>query len=269
MNLFGLRKVKLGLRSKVFLGSIIIMAMLLLSVLISFLEFGRMSRVLSHLISDNILSVDLSRNLLNQYDRYNSELFQMLNAENMTESPMLILSEDFNDDFDRLYTVLSTEKEKAMADSVRYAYSAYKQVVLETDDLWLASKEVRTNWYFSKLQTVFDKYRNYLQKLSDSSQQALTDNYDNLQDSYYRSTMPGIVAMGAGVVLVILFCYFLNIYIIVPILKISKGVTDYRDVNKTYDVTFDNGGDQINELNTNIKELIYENKSLKKNNGGR
>lgn len=267
MDFFKMRKVKLGLRSKVLLGSAIIMAMLLLSVLISFLEFGRMSRVLSRLISNNILSVDLSRNLLNQYDRYNSDLFQLLNAERMTESPMTILSDNFSEDFDRLETVLATDTEKSMADSVRYAYSAYKQVVLETDELWLASKEVRTAWYFSKLQIVFDKYRNYLQKLSDSSQQALTDNYDNLQDSYYRSIMPGIVAMGAGVILVILFCYFLNIYIIVPILKMSRGLSDYRDMNKTYDVSFDNGGDQINEMNANIRELVAENKSFKKNSG--
>lgn len=264
-NFSELKSVKFGIRSKVFLGSAIIMAMLLLSVLISFLEFGRMNRYLSNLISRNILSVDLSRNLLNQYEKFNSDFFQIWSSDNMEESPLSLLSDNFDDEFARLQKTLETEKEKTMADSVRYAYSAYKQVVIESETLWMASKEVRTEWYFSKIQVVFEKFRAYLQRLSDSSQLALTDNYDNLQDSYYRSTMPGIVSMGACVLLVILFCYFLNIYIIVPVLKISKGVRTYRNTNKTYDVDFDNGGDQIHELNDNVKELLAEHKSFVKN----
>ena len=65
-------KIKLGVRSKIFTASLVIALMLLLSGALAFFELGRMSRYISDFISNSILSVDLTRNLLNTSERYHS-----------------------------------------------------------------------------------------------------------------------------------------------------------------------------------------------------
>jgi hypothetical protein len=45
----------------------------------------------------------------------------------------------------------------------------------------------------------------------------------------------------------------------------TKGLKDYKENNKTYNVTFDHGGDQIQEMNSLITDILEENKFLKKN----
>ena len=76
--------------------------------------------------------------------------------------------------------------------------------------------------------------------------------------------MPGVIASAASIVLIILFVYFLSHYIVRPMLRMSRGLSDYRCSGKTYSVTFDYGGDQIQAMNEDIKEIIDENKSFKK-----
>lgn len=258
------KKVKLGIRSKILLASAVIVMMLVLSAVMAFFEFGRMSRYLSNLISSSIMTVDLTRNLMNTCDRYHSDLFRQIGEDGLLAQPEMIPTEEFESNIERLYSVMSSKEERQMTDSVRYAYSAYMQVSHEIESIWLSPQEVRTDWYFNRLQIVYEKFRNYLQRLSDSSQTILTDNYDSLQDSYYRSIMPGVVANAASIILIILFVYLLNLYIIKPIVRMSRGVRDYREFGKSYNVTFDYGGDQLQSLNEEIREIVDENKSMKK-----
>ncbi|HJB44857.1 MAG TPA: MCP four helix bundle domain-containing protein [Candidatus Coprenecus merdipullorum] len=258
------KKIKLGIRSKIYAASLVIALMLLLSGAMAFFEFGRMSRNISDFISNSILSVDLTRNLLNTSERYHSDLFRQIGGDGLLAQPETIPADEFEEGMERLYTVLASDNERNMADSVRYAYSAYMQVAQEIESVWLRPQEERTDWYFNRLQTVYTKLRGYLQRLSDTSQSAITDSYNSLQDSYYRSIMPGVIASAASIVLIILFVYFLSHYIVRPMLRMSRGLSDYRCSGKTYSVTFDYGGDQIQAMNEDIKEIIDENKSFKK-----
>ena len=257
-------KIKLGIRSKIFTASLVIALMLVLSGAMAFFEFGRMSRYISDFISNSILSVDLTRNLLNTSERYHSDLFRQIGGDGLLAQPETIPAEEFEAGMERLYKVLASDSERQMADSVRYAYSAYMQVAREIESVWLRPQEERTDWYFNRLQTVYTKLRGYLQRLSDTSQSAITDSYNSLQDSYYRSIMPGVIASAASIILIILFVYFLNHYVVHPMLRMSRGLSDYRRTGKGYDVSFDYGGDQIQAMNEDIKEIIDENKAFKK-----
>lgn len=258
------KKIKLGIRSKIYAAALIIVLMLTLSGAMAFFEFGRMSRNISDFISNSILSVDLTRNLLNTAERYHSDLFRQIGGDGLLAQPETIPADEFEAGIDRLYTVLASDRERQMADSVRYAYSAYMQVAQEIESVWLQPQEERTDWYFNRLQTVYSKFRSYLQRLSDTSQSAITDSYNSLQDSYYRSIMPGVIASAASIVLIMLFVYFISHYIVHPMVRMSRGLSEYRRNGKTYNVTFDYGGDQIQAMNEDIREIVDENKSFKK-----
>lgn len=259
-----MKRLNFGIRTKIISASIVIMSVLLLSGIIAFFEFGRMSKDISSLISDNIKCVNISRNLLSISDAYQSEIFQQISDESRIH-PELISMDPFEVDLKSIAATFTRRKESELVDSVRYAYSAYMQVALDIDKIWSYPQEIRNDWYFNKLKVVFDKFRHYLQLMADSSQDALTDNYNTMNDSFYRSIMPSVVSIGAGIVMVILFIYFLNLYFVRPILKMAKGLKDYKENNKTYNITFDHGGDQIQEMNTLITDILEENKFLKKN----
>ncbi len=249
----------LGLRGKVALASLILVFMLLLSGLVAFFEFGRMSRQVSEYIADNVTSVEISRSLLNLCDRYNSSLFQSLSEDKLASVPEILPADVFEEEIAVLRKTVRSKAERNLVDTVRYAYAAYMQVALDVEHIWLQPKDIRTDWYFSNLQMSYDELRFYLQRLSTRSQGALTGHYDSLKASYYRSIMPGVVAIAASIILVVLLSYFLNIYILNPILKMHKGIKDYRDFHKRYDVTFDYGGDQIQQMNEDIKEILDDN----------
>ncbi len=249
---------------KVVVASFILVFMLLLSGMVAFFEFGRMSRQVSEFIADNVTSVEISRSLLNLCDRYNSSLFQSLSEDRLDAVPEILPADVFEQDITLLRKTVRSKDERNIVDTVRYAYAAYMQVALDVEHIWLQPKDIRTDWYFNNLQVSYDKLRFYLQKLSSHSQGALTGNYDSLKDSYYRSIMPGVVAIAASIILVILFCFFLNIYVLKPILKMHGGIRDYRDFHKKYNVTFDYGGDQLQQMNEDLKEILDDTNTSKR-----
>ena len=80
---------------------------------------------------------------------------------------------------------------------------------------------------------------------------------------FYRSIMPGIVAIGAGFLLIILLFYFIMVYYVKPIYRMSDGIDGYRLSGRRHVYEFD-GDDQLANINSGVTELIEENVELKK-----
>ena len=75
--------------------------------------------------------------------------------------------------------------------------------------------------------------------------------------------MPGIVAIGAGLLLIVLLFYFIMIYYVRPIYRMSDGIDGYRLSGRRHVYEFD-GDDQLANVNAGVTELIDENVELKK-----
>ena len=91
----------------------------------------------------------------------------------------------------------------------------------------------------------------------------LTFHSQSFQDAFYRSIVPGMVAMCSGLVLVFLLGYFFLSYYVHPILKMLHAIEAYSKLGRTYACKFD-GDDQLAELNAEITDLVEENSTLKK-----
>ena len=258
------RLMALGIRSKVRLGFVVIGLILFLSGVIALFEFGRMSRHVSTLIADNVASVNASREVHNALTAYHTQLFEAIGNRDAELVPKRREEDPYLQQLEKVQLHATTPQEQIAADSVRYAYSAYMQVANELDELWVLDNVQLREWYFNRLQAIYEQINGYLQTLMEVSQGALADNYYNLKDSFYRSIMPGVVSVGAGILLVLLFNYFLNIFLLTPLLKMNRAVQDYRNYNKSYDVHFDRSGDQVEALSDGIREIIEENKALKR-----
>jgi len=218
----------------------------------------------TELISDNTNSIQVSRELLTKAEEYNLRMMHLVVGEVGKESIEVINDDEFVSFFSDMKESFVTEQDKANADSVMYAFAAYMYVVREASDIWLISKDdIRKEWYFNRLQPVYGKLKAYIEKLTNDSQDALIRNSQSLQDNFYRSLMPGLISALLGFMMVLLFNYYLNHYLINPLLKISRGIKGYLRLNKNYDVRIESN-DEIAELNDRVKDIIDINKSAKK-----
>ncbi len=257
----------MGIKRKVFLGCVVLALILLISSSISMFEYTRMNDHVTELISDNTNSIEVSRELLAKAEEYNLCIMHLVVGEVSGESIEVINDEEFISFFSGIRESFVTENDKANADSVIFAFTAYMHVVREASDIWLISNDdIRKEWYFNRLQPVYVKLKAYIEKLTNDSQDALIHNSQSLQDNFYRSLMPGLISVLLGFIMVLLFNYFLNHYLINPLLKISHGIKGYLSFNKNYDVKIESQ-DELAELNECVKDIIDINKSTKKQSG--
>ena len=257
---------KLGIRRKVLYGCIVLGVVLLLSGTVSLYEYSKMNSYVSDVISDNINSINTSRELLSVAEQYNIDLMNDLVVKNSADSigkfPGLE-DERLIAIFDNLRKKFATPEEQAAADSVVYAYVAYMQVVSEAETIWQKHYQMRQQWYFNRLMPVYIEFKGYMMTLTQVCQDHLVANSSTLQEGFYRSLMPGLVSVIFGMILALLLYYYLNGFLIKPLLKITKGIKGSRLFGKSYDVKVETD-DEMAELNTAVKDIIDLNRSYKK-----
>ena len=150
-----------------------------------------------------------------------------------------------------------------LADSVMYSYAAYMLTTLELEDVLLSDFIDSRTWYFDRLQPKYNRLRGDIDALSAGMYNDLKKNSETFERGYYRSLTPGIVAVGVGLLLVVMLLFFLLAYYVNPIYRMLRSLKDYREYNKKYVYDFD-GDDQLSDLNDGIAELVSENQQLKK-----
>lgn len=255
-----------SLKRKVFLGFLVLSAILLFSSVIAIYEFTRMNKAMSGTIEDNVRSVNLARTLITLSEDYNLE---MLNALSVSDSVAAVsfnepgekFSEEFAASLEELRQAFTTSTEHAQADSVLLAYTAYMQVLRESTEIMKQDFQTRRDWYFNRLQPFYLKLRGYIERLTFAGQEALMVNSKKVDDTFYRSIMPAFASVAVGLIVVILFNYFLNFYLLTPLEKIKNGIKNYRSYRKQYTVEINNRNDDLSELNDTVRDLIEDHKS--------
>ena len=134
---------------------------------------------------------------------------------------------------------------------------------LELDEVLMSDFIDSRDWYFDRLQPSYNRFRKYIESLNDLIYTELKENSMTFEDSFYRSIIPGTVAVAAGLVLLFLLFYFLNVYYVTPLYRMLSGVDDYRGSRRKYHCTFD-GNDQLAALNEGVTEIIEENVELRR-----
>ena len=89
----------------------------------------------------------------------------------------------------------------------------------------------------------------------------LLSNSADFDAGFYRSIMPGVVSVGAGLLLIMLLLFFALTNYVIPIKRIAEGINSYRSYGRKYTYQFD-GDDQLAEINTGVTEIVEENVEL-------
>lgn len=256
------RKYRMSMRTKFVLAMSSLAAILFLSSVISIAEYRRMSDYVSDLIQANIASINMAQKLIYATEQYNLDVLAIIGEEELVRVPM-IDQEAFTRNFDNLRAGFSSEKEIAMADSVAYAYSAYMLTAMEMEEVFNSRFIDTRDWYFQRLQPKFDLLRDRIQNLVEITYKELQVNSQSFQDGFYRSIVPGVVSVAAGIMLVLLLLFFVLVYYINPLHKMLEGIRGYRERGSLYNYKFD-GDDELSQLNEYISDLTAENKEIRK-----
>ncbi len=235
---------------------------LLLSSVISVLEYRRMSDYVSDLISANIRSINLSRKLSDLMQEYNDQMLAVVVQNDISMMPDFNL-DYFNAQADSLRNSFTSESLLPKVDSVAAAFDAFMKTSLKFDEVFLADSINTSEWFFGSLQPRYTKLRQDLTSLNEVIHEELQRNSADFDAGFYRSIIPGVVSVGAGLLLIMLLLYFTLIYYVKPLYRMSDGIDSYRQSGRRHLYEFD-GDDQIANINAGITELIDENVEFKK-----
>ena len=257
-----LKEKGLSMRAKITLSLSAIAVTLLVSSIISIMEYSRMSNYVSGLMTDNVRSINVAQKLSEVSSQYNLEILSVIGDESVNTLPDFRQAE-FMNHCDSLRMSLMGEKMMPLTDSVVYAYSAYMLTSMELNNVLLSDFIDTRSWYFERLQPQYQRLNRFIDTLDEAIYKDLKKNSETFQRGFYRSIIPGAVAVMVGLLLIITLLMFILAYYVNPIYKMLSGLNNYRTFNKKYSYTFD-GDDQLVELNDGIKELAGENQQLRK-----
>ncbi len=256
------REFRLSLRIKMILSILSIAVVLLMSIVISWLEYRHMSNYVSGMIADDITDLHNTQRLVDAVDQYNLQLLAVIGDDKLSSLPdfdrnaFVSYCDSLRESFGAGHTV-------PLADSVIYAYSAYMLASLELEEV-LESDFINTrDWYFERLQPLFGRMRGYLDRLGANMYEDLEQNSRDFDSGFSRSIIPGIVAVSTGILLVFLLLFFILVYYVKPLYGILHHLKEYLSYRQRYTFTFD-GNDQLTEVNNAITDLTEENRQLRR-----
>ena len=252
---------RLSLKSKMVLALSAIAVVLIVSGIITYVEYQRMSSYVSDMIAEDINSINVAQKLATVTDEYNLQILAVIGDDSLNSLPDFD-QQGFVSYCDSLRSSFSGENVLPLTDSVLYSYSAYMLTSLEMEDVIESPFDSRT-WYFERLQPSFRRLSGDIDRLSQAMYDDLQANSEEFDSGFYRSMVPVVVAVTVGIVLVLLLMFFIISYYVNPLNKMLQGLDDYRSMGRRYTYTFD-GDDQLAELNEGIADLTDENRQYRR-----
>lgn len=239
-----------------------IAAVLLLSGVISILEYRRMSDYVSELISSNIKSINLSQKLSDITREYDQQMLAVVVTNDISLMPEFDI-EDFTAQADSLKASVKSPIGMEMIDTLVVSFDAFMKTSMKFDEVFLADSVDTGEWFFGTLQPRYSKFRHDINVLNVSIYEDLQNNSADFDAGFYRSIIPGVVSVAAGLILIFLLLYFIMVNYVNPICRISDGIDAYKATGRLFKYNYD-GDDQLGNINSGVSDLIDENHELRR-----
>lgn len=242
----------MGIKFKILSGFVILASLLFISGALSMYELTKLGRSVNKLLKDNYKSIDYSKKMMQAVSLQEELLLLSL------VQPVDTLTTSFNQadsvflkNLELAAQNLTLPNEGVYVDSIRMAYGDY---ILEARG-FIGEDKIDS-------QKLMLTVRGKMKQVSLRVEALLTLNQDSLfkvatflEGSPHRAIMPGLIVIISSLVFTILLNYFINHYVISPILRLTKGVNDYVRYRKPLDVSLETK-DELYSLKESILNLI-------------
>lgn len=246
----------MGIKNKIRLGFTTIGILLFLSGIISSLELVRFNRMTHNLLTRSQGSIEVSKQMLDAVQEQNTALLLSItdtSRNNIYDSLVAKGSQDFDRAF---HTIQGTLHDPVRLEAIRTAAQYYNNIVSQAADT------MNIVWFTDVYKTSYYNLTHAIKEFMVQIQQRTIDYTAQLERNAYRASMVGIIALGAGILLLLVFYFMLNNYFITPVLLITKGLKGYVDSRLPFEVNVGTR-DEINTLGEYISALVAANKKTK------
>ena len=127
------------------------------------------------------------------------------------------------------------------------------QVVSQVTD------STQLSWFTDVYKTSYYNLTHTIKEFMVLIQQRTINYTAQLERNAYRASMVGIIALGAGILLIMVFYFMLNNYFVGPILQITKSLKGYVNNRIPFEVSV-RTRDEINTLKEYVATLVAANK---------
>lgn len=240
----------MGIRKKISLGFVCLAVMLAFSGAISVAELTRMSGYTRELLETSSVSMSLSKRMLDAAQRENIAMLQMIVLGETDYDPAFLMArEDFQSVLDEAE---DKETDREGLAVIKAAWQNYDKLLGNFFDEQ-ANTDIR--WFLDVYTTAYDQLTASIKNNMVSSQNALAMRAWELRSNAYRALTPGIITLGVGILMILMFAFLIDFYYTRPILGITKGLKDFISFNLPFNVKAE-GRDEIRTLRDAVEELI-------------
>ncbi|MDR0711925.1 MAG: hypothetical protein LBF67_06245 [Prevotellaceae bacterium] len=257
---------KIGIKGKITLGFIALMLLLTVSGVISIYELMRIRTSVSGIITGNVNNLTTSHELLNMVQRVSYAMQEF--TFNSSDAPVAELTSPDS---------LAAKLQEHLGKLEMYVQGNQETVagienlfvplhVVARDMLLLRDSEKRQKAYFASFAPTYRQLTQRLESMITLSQRELNKNAAAIEQNRYRAVMPCIIAVFAGVALIVMFNYFIMHYFANPLIRITRAVENTVEYKSPFRVSVESD-DEVGKLNNAITALAAQVKKLSKTEG--
>lgn len=242
------------IKFKILSGFALIIAMLIIAGFMSIYEFSRLSKSVSSLIDDNYKTIEACKTMLEALEREDSGILLMVSGQwKKGRDILLSADESFFTAFDIAKNNITEEGEDANIDKIEKSYQKFKET---WDPLIIGTlKENSIEWYLTDIHTNFISTKSEVKALMTLNQNSMYKESRELKEKAQRALMPGIVAIVAALVFLVMFNFLISKYYVKPIDNLIHAVKYYTSQSQQFDAGI-TSKDEFKDLEKEIKNLI-------------
>ena len=241
------------IRTKILLGFLILALMLAVAGAYSIYELTTISTSVQKLLDDNYRSVNAAKQMIEALEREDSGvLLLLLGKWKEGRTTIVDAHKNFENAFDIADNNLTIPGEKEYIDKINSKYKKYR-------DNWDRPivgtiYERNLNWYFEKVHGDFTQVKTAVEDLMTINDNAMYKTTSILKNRAHQAIMPGIVAIAAALVFVVIFNFLVNLYIVNPIISMIKSIESFLQTGDPIKLKIDTR-DELNDLASSIASL--------------
>lgn len=246
----------MGIKHKIRLGFITIGILLFLSGIISSLELVRFNRTTHNLLAKSQGSIEISKQMLDAVQEQNTALLLAITdtSRNYIYDSLVVKG---GQDFDRAFRLAQTSlRDPVQLEEIRVAGQYYNSIVSQVTD----STDIV--WFTDVYKTSYYNLTHAIKEFMVQIQQRTINYTAQLEMNAYRASMVGIIALGAGILLLLVFYFMISNYFISPVLQITKSLKGYVNSRLPFEVNISTR-DEVNTLKEYIATLVAANKKMR------
>lgn len=244
----------MGLRMKILSGFTILTMMLFVAGIWSISELRSVGSSVQRMMDENYKSIDACEMMIEALERQDSAVLLLLLGKWEKGRSIIREGDDlFRKGFDIAKTNVTIPGEGGYIDDIETRYRVYKE--LWDKPIVGTKREADLNWYFEEIHRAFLNTKSAVTDLKRLNDRNLYQTASELKARSHRATMPGIVAILSALVFTLLFNYFVNLYLVSPIIRITKGIRSFVETGKPENIEVKTR-DELADLVSSVQDMI-------------